>query len=546
MAVPSWLQQQPTKESVQQKGSALPSWVSQPPKNEELFEDVEPKLASTPIGKFKIGSLAENIIGEGEVDTIGEYAGQAIKEGASATARGLSGLASLPEFALAGGRYLTEKALGKETTPFPTETYLGTGLKEAMQGAVDAGTYLLKSSSEMVIGNSLDDVEFFKRQPEIVEFKGDTIFSPFISTVGEFYGAGPVSAATGISALASETAGQVAQKVAPEKETYARFFGALSPSLLSAGNKTLQAVTAKNYSGPTLTSLKQEMDLAWDNMKFKAPTIEKSNIAKMRQAIQQKLTSSGDYFPSTAGPVNNALKYLYDSISTKTGVKDIKPMELELIKRTIRDDFLPSAKRGQKVHIYKIMDGIDEALTATAANEKYALAAKNSSSNYYKAKTIDDLISVADRKLATQRFGGDKVAGYKRVMNQILNSPSRANFFREKELELMNKIVNRKFGGTIVDTLSRFSMNGNGFMAGLNMMAAAVEPTILGLSAMATATGKAREVMVDNAVKELRRMAAAGGMSKKDVAKMVTKQFVIDLADESLKASRRAATIQEQ
>jgi hypothetical protein len=192
------------------------------------------------------------------------------------------------------------------------------------------------------------------------------------------------------------------------------------------------------------------------------------------------------------------------------------------------------------------MDGIDEALTATAANEKYALAAKNSSSNYYKAKTIDDLISVADRKLATQRFGGDKVAGYKRVMNQILNSPSRANFFREKELELMNKIVNRKFGGTIVDTLSRFSMNGNGFMAGFNMMAAAVEPTILGLSAMATATGKAREVMVDNAVKELRRMAAAGGMSKKDVAKMVTKQFVIDLADESLKASRRAATIQEQ
>jgi len=52
--------------------------------------------------------------------------------------------------------------------------------------------------------------------------------------------------------------------------------------------------------------------------------------------------------------------------------------------------------------------------------------------------------------------------------------------------------------------------------------------------------------MIDNAVKELRKMAAAGGMSKGEISKQITKQFVIDLANEAMSASRRAATIQEQ
>jgi len=504
---------------------------------------VQPKPSR---GELRLGTLRENIIGEGEVDTAGEYLGQAIKEGGAAMARGLTGLASLPEFGIAGARYLKEKALGQDTTPFPTETRLGGGLQRGMEGLVQAGTYAGQKVYEVATGDSADDVAFLQAHPDIIEFKGNTVFSPFISTAGEFYGGGPLTRGTGIAAVASETAGQVAQEYAPEKEVYARFFGALAPSVIVSGNKTLQALTGKNYSGPTLKTLEQEKDRFYNLLKFEGVEIAPNQINNLKSSIQQKLSQGGDYVAATDDLVNDALKTL-DDMTAKT-IKEtgsVSPYALEKIKRRISAEYLPRAG-DQTDSIFTVLKGIDDTLFGSATNKQLVTDARRSNNNFYKAKVIDTLLDKQNRQMATQRFGGDKVASYKRAMNQIINSPSRSNFFGDKELELMRTIVDRKFGGPLVNTISRFSLNRNGFMAGFNMMAAAVDPTVLGLTAIAGAAGKARDTMIDNAVQELRKMAAAGGMSKADISKQITKQFVIDLANEAGSASRRAATIQEQ
>lgn len=497
-------------------------------------------------GGLRLGTLRENIIGEGEVDTAGEYLGQAIKEGGAAMARGLAGLASLPEFGVAGARYLKERALGQETTPFPTETVLGGGLKRGMEGLVQAGTYAGQKAYEAVTGESANDIAFLRAHPDIVEFRGSTVFSPFISTAGEFYGGGPLTRGTGISAVTSETAGQVAQEYAPEKEVYARFFGALAPSVAVSGNKTLQALTGKNYSGPTLKTLEQEKDRFYNLLKFEGVKINPNKINGLKSSIQQKLAQGGDYVAATDDLVNDALKTL-DDMTSKT-IKEtgsVSPYALEKIKRRISAEFLPRAG-DQTDSIFTVLKSIDDTLFGSATNKQLVTDARRSNNNFYKAKVIDTLLDKQNRQMATQRFGGDKVASYKRAMNQIINSPSRSSFFGDKEIDLMRTIVDRKFGGPLVNTISRFSLNGNGFMAGFNMMAAAVDPTVLGLTAIAGAAGKARDTMIDNAVKELRKMAASGGMSKSEISKQITKQFVIDLADEAMSASRRAATIQEQ
>ena len=535
MAGPSWIKSQPQSDAASSSG---PSWLRDAPQ--------QAVMAEKPSDSFKLGSLRENIIGEGEVDTAGEYIGQAIKEGGAAMARGLIGLASLPEFAIAGTKYLGQKAFGMETSPFPTETYLGGGLKEGMEGIVQAGTFAGQKAYEAVTGQSADDVEFLKAHPDIIEFKGNTVFSPFISTAGEFYGGGPFTRGTGIAAIASETAGQAAQKYAPEKEVYARFFGALAPSVLVSGNKTLQALTGKNYSGPTLKTLEQEKDRFYNLLKFDGVEINPNKINNLKSSIQQKLAQGGDYVAATDNLVNDALKALDDmTAQTIKEAGSVSPYALEKIKRRISSEFLPRAG-DQTDSIFTVLKSIDDTLFGSATNKQLVTDARRSNNNFYKAKVIDTLLDKQNRQMATQRFGGDKVASYKRAMNQIINSPSRSNFFGDKELELMRAIVDKKFGGAIANAVSKFSLNGNGFMAGFNMMAAAVDPTVLGLTAIAGATGKARDVMIDNAVKELRKMAAAGGMSKGQISKEITKQLVIDLSNEALSASRRAATIQEQ
>lgn len=505
-----------------------------------------PPEPSSPKPSLKLGSLRENIIGEGEVDTAGEYLGQAIKEGGAAMARGLAGLASLPEYGVAGARYLYERASGQETTPFPTETVLGGGLRKGMESAVQAGTYVGQKTYEAVTGQSADDVAFLQAHPDIIEFKGDTVFSPFISTAGEFYGGGPLTRGTGVAAVTSETAGQVAQEYAPDKEVYARFFGALAPSVAASGNKTLQALTGKNYSGPTVQSLKQEKDKFYDLLKFEGVTIAPQQINNLKSSIQQKLTQGGNYVGATDKIVKEAIDEM-DTMITDTvqELGSLPPFALEKIKRRISAEYLPKAG-DQKTDIYNILKSIDDTLFGSATNKKLVTDARRSSNNYYKAKLIDDLLDKKNRQMKTQRFGGDKVASYKRAMNEIINSPSRSNFFGDKEIDMMRAIVDRDFGGSVVNTISRFSLNGNGFMAGFNMMAAALDPTVLGLTAIAGAAGKARDAMIDNAVQELRKMAASGGMSKADISKQITKQFVLDLADEAMSASRRAATIQEQ
>ena len=66
---------------------------------------------------LKLGTLRENIVGEGEVDTIGEYAGELIQSAGAGALRGVKGLLDLPSDVSALSSRLVRGAFGAEPVP---------------------------------------------------------------------------------------------------------------------------------------------------------------------------------------------------------------------------------------------------------------------------------------------------------------------------------------------------------------------------------------------------------------------------------------------
>jgi hypothetical protein len=158
-------------------------------------------------------TLYENIVGSGDVDTIGERLGQLIRGGGAATARGMADVPALPANLLQLGAMGVEKALGMEEPSM---------VSRALEALPDTRGLL---ASVPVIG------------PES-EYKAPGTAGEFISTAGEFAGgAGLMGGLKSmlqygvIPGLASEGAGQLTEGTS--LEPYARTAAAIMAALIA-------------------------------------------------------------------------------------------------------------------------------------------------------------------------------------------------------------------------------------------------------------------------------------------------------------------------
>jgi len=214
---------------------------------------------------LKLGSLRENIIGDGEVDTVGEYIGEAIQSAGAGMLRGIRGALELPEMAGRLGVRAGQAALGAEARTPILDTATGRALTSGYEAAASA------------IG----------ADPSGIEYKSPTTLGQFAGTIGEFGGGGLGlgAAAKGVARAAggqatrvgrgadvlaksslgpsleraaitagagSELAGQVTEGTVVEPA--ARLVGAfLAPAAVSGiKNKTVQAFQKKTTDMPAL------------------------------------------------------------------------------------------------------------------------------------------------------------------------------------------------------------------------------------------------------------------------------------------------------
>lgn len=136
--------------------------------------------------------LRENIVGEGEVDTIGERVGEAIGAAGAGALRGVRGLLELPETVGSLARMGYQYARGQDVQPMPEETVAGKAFTDLYGGLAS------------IVG----------ADPSRIEYRGDTGTGKFAGKVGEFLPFAGRRVAQ--YALAPVVAGMAGEKTAEE------------------------------------------------------------------------------------------------------------------------------------------------------------------------------------------------------------------------------------------------------------------------------------------------------------------------------------------
>lgn len=224
-------------------------------------------------GGLRLGSLRENIIGDGQVDTVGEYVGEAIQSAGAGALRGVRGLLELPELA---GRAVVrgyQELTGAEDKTPVLDTATGRAVTKGYGGLAGA------------VG----------ADPSGIEYRSPTTVGQYAGTVGEFLpaaiGGGASAARTAVVAgLGSEAAGQATEGTA--LEPVARIVGAFAaPAAVSKiANKTIR----RSIQRPSIESLRDAKNVAYkavddSGVKFAANEVD-DLITKAKSSVDDFLS----------------------------------------------------------------------------------------------------------------------------------------------------------------------------------------------------------------------------------------------------------------
>lgn len=464
------------------------------------------KAAQNEQPSFKLGGLAENIIGEGAVDTPGEYLGQTIKAGAAGATRGIEGLLAFPELVGSLGKMGYQYVSGQEVDPLPEKTLLG-------------GTFRDTISS---IAGKLGDAD-------AMDFKPDDRLGRFIGTAGEFVGGAgaatkltkPVLGASLTAGVGSEAAGQATEGTAAEP--YARFAGALLAPTGAAFAANMALKPYQSYIKPRQVANQIKtgnagVDMALGRAIVK-PTFENQLIAK--NAAYKAADNSGLVFTSDelaglaansreklfSGAVGSKINPKYDTHITEALARiddaaegNIGLIELDELRRGLHT--LYRKGRGQGVNEYdprmrSVIDDLDTLIDDKTQGNRLLNAARLAHRRYKKTQILDDRMKMAELETAATGSGGNILNKYKQAIVKIMKSKKERSYFDEGELKAMEAIVQGNVTSDMLRRVGKLSPSGNGLMLSISAVGALIDPKLLALSA----TGMGSKFASDNAIK---------------------------------------------
>ena len=442
--------------------------------------------------KFKVGSLRENIIGEGEVDTVGEALGEAIRSGAAGATRGVKGILDLPETLFGLSRQGVDLLRGQEVTPLPQNTLLG----GTFEKGVDALTGL--------VGD-----------PNAMDFKGTTRPSKFAGTVGEFLGGAgaitqltkPVTTLATVAGVGSEAAGQLTEDT--PIEPFARLTGALVTPY--AGSKTLTALQKQSSTRPTIEALKQEKDEAYRLVSRNSDGFSTDEVDNLIQTATRSAFEKG-FFPQTDATTQKALD-LIGQFKGKTIFMD----DLDKVRRRLGKLY---KQANDEVAILSIIKSIDDTVASKADTNSLVNAARAANSKYSKSLLLETAFEKSRFQTSSTGSGGNLVNKYRQALTSIITNPKKSVFFSSDEKEAMKKIIEGNVGSNTLRLIGKLSPGGNGLMTALNVGAIVHNPALLGVTITAGAAKSLSEKQIIKATEKLRDLVAAGGYKKPTFAEL--------------------------
>lgn len=449
-------------------------------------------------------ALRENIVGEGEVDTLGEQVGDIIGTGAAGVLRGIKGIAETPEMLVRFG-----KRAGEEISEY-------TGTRDPSQektAVLDTGTGRLIQSGYEKIASAPTVFGFEGADPAGLQRKGETIAAQYAGTIGEFLPAAaslspakigteaflrasPAATKAMIAAgVGSETAGQLTEGT--QYEPVARVVGAFaSPAALSGlntiKNKTVQLTQKRAIERPAVETARQAKDASYAAFTSAGGKVD----IPMNDVIKdiELSINTDDLFLGYAPKLGGTSAYIDEArqaVISLTG-RDLNLAQLDKFRGTLSNIYKQS---GFDPRVGFIRDKIDDVIQNAPISQggkagDLLNTARADFRRYKKVEVFEELMDRAERGAAKTGSGGNVVNKYLQAVDTILNSPAKRRQFDKDEIEMMENFVRGDLSRDALRLIGKLSPSGNGLMAALNVAAIAQNPafvagTVAGVAAKA-------------------------------------------------------------
>ena len=285
----------------------------------------------------------------------------------------------------------------------------------------------------------------------------------------------------------------------------------------SGGNKTYNFLVGKNQEAPTLKSLKQLKDKAYELVDKSGIKIPQESIDNMF-LIVNRIRETPSFVSGSKTKNQRELEYSLDVINNLTKLKKDGTPEFNGTlagMEEVRKNLIASHARANfDPRIGSIIDEFDKVVENFDGGELVS-AARDAFKTFKKVEIFDREMTRAADKTSVSGTGGNTDNQYRQAALRIINGKD-AKFFGEKEIEVLRKAARGDVGTDILRLVGRLSPSGNGLMTFLNLAAITTDPVFMSAS-LGGIVGKASADRARlQAMDDIRQYLATGGMPMRD------------------------------
>lgn len=365
---------------------------------------------------------------------------------------------------------------------------------------------------------------FLREATTLDDYVPQTTAGEFAGTIGEFLPAavgGPAGLARRLGTMAvagtgSEALGQAFEDTS--LEIPGRLVGGLfAPSTVKGiTNKTVNAFTKKASTETSLETLKDAKNASYKAFESAGGKLS-GNMDDLTRSMSDEV-SKNDLFLGYA-PGSEDGKYI-DGVLEAVGKFKGQEFNLAQLDKLRSSLYITYKNSNFDPRVAALRNKVDDFIENTAAsgNEKALKILEQARANnrsYKKVELFDELMQRAELQTAATGSGGNIVNKYRQALNKIVSNPNNRAMYDQKELEIMERLIQGNVPDNILRLVGKLSPTGNGLMAILNVGAVAVDPTFLTVTAIGVTSKALADKRSKQAIQNVRELLAPGTKKRK-------------------------------
>jgi len=361
---------------------------------------------------------------------------------------------------------------------------------------------------------------FLREATTLDDYAPQTTAGEYAGTIGEFLAPGLVGKVNlakrlgtmAIAGTGSEALGQAFEDTS--LEVPGRLVGGLfAPSTIKGiKNQTVNAFTKKASTETSLETLRDAKNASYKAFESAGGKLS-GNMDDLTRSMSDEV-SKNDLFLGYA-PGSEDGKYI-DGVLEAVGKFKGQEFNLAQLDKLRSSLYITYKNSNFDPRVAALRNKVDDFIENTAASgNKKALKileqARANNRSYKKVELFDELMQRAELQTAATGSGGNIVNKYRQALNKIVSNPNNRAMYDQKELEIMERLIQGKFSDNALRLIGKLSPSGNGLISFLNFGAAiAIDPMFLTITGIGATSKALADKRSKQAIQNVRELLAPG------------------------------------